>query len=483
MIEQLTPPPPWVSLFEAILARRLLELRGLQFDVDIDPRLRHRTAPEAETSAEPEPLSEPQPEPSPAPEPKPAAQPVESEVEPEPEPDPDDSLPARFGAFSRLLEAGAGHLAAARAAHGEQCRAAAVQVRELAAFAALRPAGALDRPDEEVGSAAAASRAARPAALTGVSEWAVDEVMVAFGLSSAAAAGLLADSITLAGRLPATVDALEAGRIGWPHARAMAEIVGPVQDEARAQVEEALLARAEGRTVTQLRVVARRAVLRADAAAAAARLAAAIRDRSVRAYRGADGMGTLAATMPMPLLEACRDKLRRYAHECAIPGDERTLDQRMLDCLADLILRPGETGLPPVQAQLTIVASAATMAGGDEPGAVNGQPVSAVEVRELAYALGLLPRPDDTEQSATDPPRSPWPGPPRPGPPRPSPPRPGPPQPGPPQPGPPQPGPPRLGPAGHLPRSLSRHPSSRHPSRHLRSSRLPTSPPMSPRRD
>ncbi|HEV7189049.1 MAG TPA: hypothetical protein VGN28_14235, partial [Blastococcus sp.] len=74
-----------------------------------------------------------------------------------------------------MLEAGADRLAAARAAQWDQRRLAAVQVRELAAFAALRPAGALDRPDGQVGSAAAASRAARPAALTKVSERAVDE--------------------------------------------------------------------------------------------------------------------------------------------------------------------------------------------------------------------------------------------------------------------------------------------------------------------
>jgi hypothetical protein len=108
-------------------------------------------------------------------------------------------------------------------------------------------------------------------------------------------------------------------------------------------------------------------------------------------------MGALAAFMPIPLLEACKSKLRAYAEECAAPGDERTLDQRMLDCLADLILRPGETDLPPVQAHLTIVATAATMAGGDEPGEVNGRPVSAAEIREIACALGLLPRPDDAE--------------------------------------------------------------------------------------
>ena len=38
--------------------------------------------------------------------------------------------------FGRLLEAGTGHLAAASAAYREQCRQAAVQARELAAFAA-----------------------------------------------------------------------------------------------------------------------------------------------------------------------------------------------------------------------------------------------------------------------------------------------------------------------------------------------------------
>ena len=305
-----------MSLFEGILARHLLDRRGLRFIFDADPHGTRRTTREPTPSAELrlDPIATPQPAES-----EPAASEPESRPEQDDEPLVDERFPL-LGRFRGLLEAGAERLAGARAAYREQCRLAAVQVRELAAFAALRPAGALDRPDEEVGAAAAASRAARPAALTKVSEWAVDEVMLALGLSSAVATGLLADSITLAERLPATVDALEQARIGWPHARAMAEIVGPLQDEARAGVEARLLARAEGKTVGQLKVAARRAVLRADTAAAAQQLAAAIRDRSVRAYPGEHGMGTLAATMPIPLLEACRDKLRRYAQECATPA-------------------------------------------------------------------------------------------------------------------------------------------------------------------
>src|SRR5215218_4346854 len=107
-----------------------------------------------------------------------------------------EAVDSRAAAFSDLLETGAGHLVEARSAFQEQCRQAARQARALAAFAAQRPATALDRPDDEVGAAAAASRAARPAALTPVSEWAVDEVMVALGLSAQAAAGRLADAVT-----------------------------------------------------------------------------------------------------------------------------------------------------------------------------------------------------------------------------------------------------------------------------------------------
>jgi hypothetical protein len=316
----------------------------------------------------------------------------------------DEDLPPAVVAFAGLLEAGAGHLAAAKAAHVESCRQAAVQARALAAFAACRPAAVLDRPDAAVGAAAAASRAARPAALTAVSEWAVDEVMVALGLSSPAASAVLAEAVTLVGRLPGTLAALEEGVIGPLHARMLVEVLGPVRDEVRGQVEAQLLGRAAGKTVPQLRAVAQRAVLRTDAAAAARRAATAIRERSVRAFPGADGMGSLSATMPVPVLAACRDALHRYAQACAVPGDQRTLDQRMVDCLVDLILRPGETGLPPVQAQLTVVAAVNTLAGGDEPGEIDGQPVPAAMVRELAHALGLLPRPEaaPAENPATD---------------------------------------------------------------------------------
>jgi hypothetical protein len=372
-----------VSLFEAVLARWLVELSGRQYFIDDFP-----LHPPPEISPAPGPGAEPSTRDE-------SASESESLAGEEPgtgeHADAADERFPRLTRFRGLLEAGAQHLAAAKAAQTEQCRQAGRQARALAAFAAARPAAVLDRPDAEVGSAAAASRASRPAALTAVSEWAVDEVMVALGVSSAAATGLLADSVILAERLPATLAALEAGVIGWLHARAMVEIVGPVKDEARAEVEARLLARADGKTVAWLRHAARRAVLRADAAAATQRLARAIRDRGVRLFPGQDGMGSLAAVMAMPVAQACRKALAAYAEECTTPGDERTLEQRMVDCLVDLILRPGLN--PPVQIGLTLVAGVDTMAGGDQPAEIDGQPVPAILARELAYSLGVLPRP------------------------------------------------------------------------------------------
>jgi hypothetical protein len=202
---------------------------------------------------------------------------------------------------------------------------------------------------------------------------------------------LLADSLTLVEQLPATLAALEAGVIGWPQARLLADVLGPLGDEHRAGVEADVLAGAAGKTVSALRATAQRAVLRADAAAAVRRAATAIRERQVRLFSGEDGMATLSTVLAGPLAAACYTALEAYAQNCAVPGDERTKDQRMVDCLVDLILRPGING--PIQVQLQVVATAGTLTGGQEPGEVNGEPVPALMVRALAYALNLLPRP------------------------------------------------------------------------------------------
>ena len=96
--------------------------------------------------------------------------------------------------------------------------------------------------------------------------------------------------------------------------------------------------------------------------------------------------------MTLPVAAACRNALAAYADACKTPGDERTLDQRMADSFADLILRPGLNG--PVQIALTLVAGIDSMTGGDEPAELDGHPIPAELARQLAHVLGLLPRPE-----------------------------------------------------------------------------------------
>jgi hypothetical protein len=303
---------------------------------------------------------------------------------------------------ARLLSSGAAHLDEAAAANRDAAHAEASRARALAAFARSRPAAMFDRAPGERGAASAASVAARPAALTEVSEWAVDEASATLGVSRRAASLLLVEAVTLVEGLPGTLAALSAGDISPAHARAMVELAGPVSTpDKRAAVEAAVLPRAAQQTAPALRACLRRAIARIDAAAAADRLAKALRDRQVRLDARDDGMTAMTTLWATPLARACYAALSAYAKACEVDDegnrDPRTHQQRMSDCLADLVLRP-HADRPAVRVALTLVAGPDTLtghgAGVDEPGEVDGDVVPAAMVRELAYALDLLPRPE-----------------------------------------------------------------------------------------
>jgi hypothetical protein len=315
-----------------------------------------------------------------------------------------------FDSRARLLTSGAAHLDDAVAAAKQLSRDEARRVRALAAFARSRPAAMFDRAPGDRGAASAASRASRPAALTEVSEWAVDEAAATLGISARAASLMLVDAVTLVEGLPATLAALSAGDISPAHARVMVEVAGPVADPAkRAEVEATVLPRAPRQTAPALKASVRRVVARIDAAAAADRLAKAVRDRHVRLDARDDGMSTLTALLTTPVGRACREALSAYAKACEFDEDgnrdPRTHEQRMADCLADLILRP-HADHPAVRVVLTLVAGVDTVTGqgpeAEEPGELEGDLVSAAQVRELVRQFGLMPRHDLTEGAADD---------------------------------------------------------------------------------
>src|SRR5690349_7502931 len=294
-----------------------------------------------------------------------------------------------------------GPLGAVQVADREIARQTAIRARAVAEFAATRPASA-DRPQGVKGAMSPERWAGRPEVLREVSEWAAPELSIACSISQSAAEALLERSLLLVHRLPGTLGALEAGALHPGHLWPLLDKVAPIADDAiRAQVEAVLLRWAAGRVTTpaQLSDRARREVLARDLRAAGRRLARALAERGVSLRpEPVDGMAALLVSATVPEARALYAALGAYAD--ALPADGRTRGQRMLDCLLELVLRPGEGELPPVRVLLTVVASLGTLAGGDAPAEIDGQPVPAELARALLQALGPTPPPPAASGSA-----------------------------------------------------------------------------------
>ncbi|MGY1606633.1 DUF222 domain-containing protein [Geodermatophilus sp. SYSU D00700] len=297
-----------------------------------------------------------------------------------------------------------GPLGAVQAADREIARQTALRARAVAAFAATRPAS-VDRQPGSPGAMSADRWAARAEVLRPVSEWATDELAVALALSAQAAQLLLERSLTLVHRLPGTLAALESGALHVGHLGPLIDKVAPITDDAlRAAIERELLAWAAGRHTTpaQLGAKARRELLTRTARTAADDLLRAVRRRGVDARPDrVEGMSVVSALLTTPEAAALVAALGACAD--ALPADGRSRGQKMADCLLDLVLRPGESGLPPVQVTLTVVAPVGALLGGDQPCEVDGQVVPAELVRALLAALtGHRADTAATDTTATD---------------------------------------------------------------------------------
>jgi Domain of unknown function (DUF222) len=151
-------------------------------------------------------------------------------------------------------------------------RLAAYKVEVAAAFARDRT----DADDRPSGTTGAASPAWAPDQgedrLPGVSEFFPDELALILNCSRAEATSLAEVALTLVERLPTTWAALADGELDWPRARALARELGwparETEPEVVAEVEAAVLPRAGELSVTKLRALTRRELLRRDASAA-----------------------------------------------------------------------------------------------------------------------------------------------------------------------------------------------------------------------
>jgi hypothetical protein len=220
---------------------------------------------------------------------------------------------------------------------------------------------------------------------------------------------------------PATVDALEDGRIDKAHAVAILEFGSVItDDEARAEYERAVIGRSATETPARIRVFARRLAEQYDPRTIDERFAEAHKGRRVDVVDYPDGQGELRLrggateirgihdrlTRQAKAIEAadaaCRRERKAAAEAAEAAGhpltgepprfDERTRDQVRADVAIDMLLTgapaidASEGGLGAIRAHVQITVPVTTLTGTTTGGGeLNGRsPVDTETARRLA---------------------------------------------------------------------------------------------------
>ncbi|MCR2826205.1 HNH endonuclease signature motif containing protein [Microbacterium sp. zg.Y909] len=233
------------------------------------------------------------------------------------------------------------------------------------------------------------------------------------------------DAAVLVEGFPATLGALEAGRIDVAHVRVIQDAGARITDpDARARFEQAALVVAERETPGRAKPIILMLAQKLDPMPLEERHAEAAAGRRVWVRDLDDGMAELAALLPAPLAYAIKDRLTAHAREIiaaaragadgadgegtegtadVIATDHRTTDQVRADVLADLLLTghataPVSAGSIPETAAITahvqITIPAATLTGeGIEPAELVGYgPIDPDTARHLAATADVWER-------------------------------------------------------------------------------------------
>ncbi len=237
------------------------------------------------------------------------------------------------------------------------------------------------------------------------------EIGAALGVTKGHAAGLLNDAEALCETLPATLDALDAGKITRQHADAMIRQAVSLNADEVAAFEAKALPKAICQSPTQFSraVVKIREGLFPDTITK--RRTEAVKERRVDCYGTHDGMGVLAVHAPIEVVQSLHNAARLTARALKAAGDERTLAQIETDTIIDALMigftndsdqKPGGApgvGVPGVGASgvgadrlggirptVYVTVPVMTLLGhSDEPGHLDGYgPIDPDVARELA---------------------------------------------------------------------------------------------------
>jgi hypothetical protein len=169
-------------------------------------------------------------------------------------------------------------------------------------------------------------------------EWnfAAEEVACALKVSNTNAAGRLEVARELDERYPTTLGLLERGQICYMQSRAVVETCQVLDPEVAAQVEAAIAPKMPTLATGQTRRALGREVVRADPDGAQDRHQARKREREIVHWAGEDGMATWGAILPAE--QAAQLDQAIDAHAATLPDDGRTLPQKRVDTLVDLVV-------------------------------------------------------------------------------------------------------------------------------------------------
>ena len=168
------------------------------------------------------------------------------------------------------------------------------------------------------------------------SAFVADEIALALTCSRYAAWSQLHTALDLVDRLPATLTALQTGRICPARVRVIAEGTRALSDEDAALVQDEVLAAAEVLTPSKLRPRVALAAAAVDPREEDEQHEDACAARTVRKYPREHGMTGIWALLPADHAAAVWAAVNTHAETTRQTGDERTAEQRRADSLTDL---------------------------------------------------------------------------------------------------------------------------------------------------
>ena len=212
------------------------------------------------------------------------------------------------------------------------------------------------------------------------------ELSATVHLPPATLRSMLADAGALCTRFPETLTQLSQGAVSWLQVRHLLDLTSCLSDEHARAVQHRVLPEMGTQSPRTVHHRVHTAILETDPEGAAARHAQRATTRHLAVHPQPDGMATLSVYLKAETALAIQAKVNAA---CAKRpnGDTRTLDQRRVDTLTEMILTAGGAGTAPATMVHLVVNVESLIGLSDTPAQLEGYgPIIPAQARDLALA-------------------------------------------------------------------------------------------------